>query len=128
MIRVPSALVGIFVTLALDALVFALARITGMPELAPALLPLCASAGGLLAGRWAGSQPVVPGFSVGLFALAVRIGLALGLGYDLLAFVSPPHALLELIAAIVGGMMGALAARRAAQPKLDARPEYTALS
>ncbi len=97
MVRIPSAIVGVFAAVALDALVFAVAL---RPELLTALLPLCALAGGFIAGRWSGDAPIVPGFSVGLITIAARIGLGLGIGLGALAFVWPPLALLELISAI----------------------------
>jgi hypothetical protein len=112
MVRIPSAIVGVFAAVALDALVFAVALAAARPELLTALLPLCALAGGFIAGRWSGDAPIVPGFSVGLITIAARIGLGLGIGLGALAFVWPPLALLELISAIVGGMCGIVAARR----------------
>lgn len=124
MMRIPAALFGLGLALVLGALAWLGGRTLGRPELAPALLPLCAALGGYVAGRWEERTPQVPGFSVGLLAVAVRMGLALGLGLDLLAFVLPTGALLEVIAATTGGMLGALGARRAAQ----LRPEYTPLS
>jgi hypothetical protein len=121
-IRIPVALVGLALALALGALATLAARALARPELGPALLPLCAAFGGYVAGRCSLRLPQVPGFSVGLLAVAVRMGLALGMGLDLLAFVMPIGALLEIIAAITGGMIGALAARRAAQMQPDLTP------
>jgi hypothetical protein len=67
----------------------------------------------LLAARWSNGVPLLPGFAVGLLTIATRIGLALGLGLDLLAFTPPALALLELLAAQVGAMLGTIGARRA---------------
>jgi hypothetical protein len=113
MVRVPSTVVGVFCAVALDLLVFALARLVGRPELLTALLPFCALAGGFVAGRWAGPLALVPGFAVGIITVAVRLGLGLGLGLGILGFVWPPLALLELVGATVGGMTGLTMARRA---------------
>jgi hypothetical protein len=113
MVRVPSSLVGLLLALALNALVFVMARVARQPELLTTLLPLCAFAAGLLAARWGNGTSQLPGFGVGLLTLATRIGLALGLGLDLLAFTPPALALLELLAAQVGAMLGTIGARRA---------------
>lgn len=112
MVRIPSAVVGILAAALLEMLVFGLARVAARPELLTALLPLCALAGGFVAGRWSDAPPVVPGFAVGLITIAARVGLGLGLGMGMLAFTWPPLALLELIGAIVGGMCGLIVARR----------------
>ena len=127
MIRVPAPLVGLALALVLGALTFLLARLAGRADLPTILLPACSAAGGFVAGRWANRPAVVPGFSVGLLAVAVRLGLGLGLGLGMTAFVSPSLALLEIVAAITGGMAGMLAARRA-EPHQRTKPEYTPLS
>jgi len=65
---------------------------------------------------------------VGLLVVATQIGLATGQVYELRAYMEPSLLLLQVIAAITGGMVGALLARRANQLQTRAEPEYTALS
>ena len=91
-----------------------------------ALLPLWAATAGFVAGRWGAWPAQVPGFAVGLLIVATQIGLAAGYLPELREYMDPSLTLLQIIAAITGGLIGTLLARRASQPK--AQPEYTALS
>jgi hypothetical protein len=93
-----------------------------------ALLPLWAAAGGFVAGRWGAWPAPVPGFTVGVLVVATQIGLATWQMYDLRAYIEPSLLLLQVIAAITGGMSGTLQARRASQPETRVEPEYPALS
>jgi hypothetical protein len=127
MIRVPAALVGTVLTLTLGAGVFVAARLLGWSDLPAVLLPVCSLVGGYVAGRWGEQAPLVWAFGVGLFAIAARVGLALGLGLGLTALVPLRVTLLELCVAVIGGVAGALTARRAAQPEPEPQPEYTPL-
>jgi hypothetical protein len=127
MVRIPSAIVGVTLALALGLLVFLAARLLRYTELVTLLLPVCSAAGGFVAARWADGTPLLPGLSVGLIAVAARVGLGLGLGVGMLAFVHPGLALLEVLAAMTGGLLGALVARRAEEPRPKTRPEYTPL-
>jgi uncharacterized membrane protein YfcA len=70
----------------------------------------------------------VPGFAVGLLVVATQIGLSTGHLAELRAYIEPHLLLLQVIAAITGGMIGTLLARRASQPEARAKSEYTALS
>jgi hypothetical protein len=60
--------------------------------------------------------------------VATQIGLATGYRPELRAYIEPTLMLLQIIAAITGGMIGMLQARRASQPEVRVEPEYTALS
>jgi len=126
-IRIPASLVGLALALALAALVYFVARLLGNRGLVALLLPACSAAGGFVAGRWAGAPPVAPGLSVGVICIAARMGLALGMREHLLAFVHPGLALLELLAAMIGGLIGVFVARHNAAPQHKTRPEYTSL-
>ena len=126
MIRVSATLVGILLGLTLAALVFLAGYYTRNAALRTVLLPVCAAVGGYVAGRWSERGGPSSGFAVALFSLATRAGLGLGLGGGLLAFVQPQLALLEIAAALAGGITGALAARRAT-PQSVIRPELTSL-
>ena len=84
--------------------------------------------GGFVAGRWGAWPALVPGFAVGLLVVATQIGLATGYLPELRAYIDPSLMLLQVIAAICGGIIGTLQARRASQPEAHVEPEYTALS
>jgi len=127
-VRIPATLVGLALALALNAGTFMLARMPAFANMPIALLPLWAAAGGLVAGRWGARPAPVPGFAVGLLVVATQIGLAAGYAPELAAYIEPSLTLLQVIAAITGGMIGTLLARRASQPEAQAEPEYTALS
>jgi hypothetical protein len=127
-VRIPATLVALALTLTLNAGTFFLARMPALAYLPIALLPLWAVAGGFVASRWALRPPPVPGFAVGLLAVATQIGIAAGYAPELRAYLEPSLTLLQVIAAITGGLIGTLLARRANQPQARAKPEYTALS
>jgi len=93
-----------------------------------ALLPLWAAAGGFVAGRWGAWPAPVPGFMVGLLVVATQIGLATGQLPELRGYIEPSLLLLQVIAAITGGMIGTLLARRVGQTEPRVEPEYTASS
>lgn len=115
MIRVPAVLVGAVCAGVLTILAFLVATWLGNRQILVVALPMIASAGGFIAGRWAAKPAPVPGLAVAIIMLAVRLGLGLGLYDALFGLVDPGVALLELIAAITGGLMGTMIVRRLAQ-------------
>jgi len=127
-VRIPATLVGLALALALNAGTFILTRILSPTHLSIALLPLWAACGGFVAGRWNTRPAPVPGFAVGLLVVAVQIGLAAGYAPELAGYIEPALTLLQVIAAITGGMIGTLLARRAGEPETRAEPKYPALS
>ena len=127
-VRIPATLVALALALALDAGTFTLAHMLIFARVPIALLPLWAVAGGFVAGRWGAWPAPVPGFAVGLLIVATQIGLATGYLPDLRTYIEPSLILLQLIAAITGGMIGTLQARRASQIGARVEPEYTAFS
>src|SRR4051794_2192268 len=127
-VRIPATLVALALALVLNAGTFMLAGAQVFADVPIALLPLWAGAAGFVAGRWGAWPAPVPGFAVGLLIVATQIGLALGQLPELRAYIDPSLTLLQVIAAITGGMIGALQARRASQPQARVEPEYPALS
>jgi hypothetical protein len=127
MVRIPATLVALVLALSLSVGTFALAQVAMLAELPIALLPLWASLGGLIAGRWGKRTPPVPGFAVGLLLVACQIGAARGAYPPIQAFVKPALLLIQIIAAISGGMTGTLLARRFRQAEAP-EPEYTSLA
>ena len=127
-VRIPATLVALALALALNMGTFLMAHTLAFTNISIALLPLWAAAGGFVAGRWGAWPAPVPGFAVGLLIVATQIGLAAGYLPELRGYIEPGLTLLQIIAAITGGMIGTLLARRAAQPEAQAEPEYTALS
>ena len=125
-VRIPATLVALALALALNAGTFMLANSPAFVVISIALLPLWAAAAGFVAGRWGAWPAQVPGFAVGLLIVATQIGLAAGYLPELREYIDPSLTLLQIIAAITGGLIGTLLARRANQPK--AQPKYTALS
>lgn len=109
-VRIPATPVALVLTIALGAGAHWLARWASLPRLPIALLPVCTAIGGFVATRWALRPPQVPGFAIGVLGVAVQLGLGLGAGRGLLAFVEPSLAVLEVVAAICGGLIGALLA------------------
>jgi hypothetical protein len=126
-VRIPAILVALALALALDAGTFALASAPVFSAAPIALLPLWAMAGGFMAGRWGLRPAPVPGFAVGLLLTATQIGLASGYVPELRAYIEPGLTLLQIIAAITGGLIGTLLARRAGRPAAQAEPEFTPL-
>jgi hypothetical protein len=126
MVRIPAILVGLAFALGLGCATFMLSWRFAIPQLPTALLPVWTALGGMVAGRWAQRPPPVPGFAIGLLVVAVEIGVGLGLAGNLLLFVDPRLALLQVIAAISGGMLGTLLARRLEQEP-QPQPEYRPL-
>jgi len=127
-VRIPATLVALALALALDAGTFMLTGRLVFEQVPVALLPLWAVASGFVAGRWGAWPAPVPGFTVGLLIVAIQIGLAGGKLPELRAYIEPNLMLLQVIAAITGGMIGTLLARRASQLATRAEAEYTALS
>jgi hypothetical protein len=127
MVRIPATLVALVAALGLDAGAFVLARIPLLDQLPIALLPLWATAAGLVAGRWSARTPPVPGFAVGMLLVATQIGCASGAYPELRAFMLPQLLMLQVVGAIGGGMTGTLLARRAHQAQ-QPEPEYTSLT
>lgn len=127
-VRIPATLVALALALVLNAGTFMLAGTLVFSRMPIALLPLWAAAAGFVAGRWGAWPAPVPGFAVGLLIVATQIGLAIGQLPELRAYIDPSLMLLQVIAAITGGLIGTLQARRATQPEARAEPEYPALS
>jgi hypothetical protein len=121
-------MVALALALALDAGTFTLTGTLVFARVPLGLLPLWAAAGGFVAGRWGAWPAPVPGFTVGLLVVATQIGLATGRLPDLRLYIEPGMMLLQIIAAITGGMLGTLLARRASQMEVGVEPEYTAFS
>lgn len=114
MVRIPTVVVALAVALACAAVSFWVALWASETRVLVALLPVVSGLSGFIAARGADRPAPVPGVAVGLLALAVRAGLGLGLFGNLFVLVAPQVALLELIAAITGGLLGTLLARRSA--------------
>ena len=127
-VRIPATLVALALALALDAGTFMLAGRLVFTNVPIVLLPLWAAAGGFVAGRWGAWPAPVPGFAIELLIVATQIGLVIGYLPDLRAFIELSVILLQVIAAITGGLIGTLLARRASQIAARVEPEYTALS
>ena len=127
-VRIPATLVALVLALALDAGTFMLAGMFMFADVPTVLLPLWAAAGGFVAGRWGAWPSPVPGFAIGLLIVATQIGLVIGYQPNLRGHIEPSMILLQVIAAITGGMIGTLLARRAGQIAARVEPEYTALS
>ena len=127
-VRIPATMVALALVLALDAGSWMLTGTFALARSPLALLPLWAAVGGFVAGRWGAWPAPVPGFTVGLLVVATQIGLAIGYLPGLRSLIEPSLLLLQVIAAITGGMIGTLQSRRAAQPKVRVEPEYTAFS
>ena len=116
-VRIPATLVALALALALNAGTYILTGTFVFARVPLGLLPLWAAAGGFVAGRWGAWPALVPGFAVGLLLVATQIGLATGYLPALRAYIDPSLMLLQVIAAICGGMIGTLQARRASQPE-----------
>ena len=125
MVRIPALLVALAVGLALNAGTFALAQAAALSQAPIALLPLSAALGGFVAARWAQRTAPVPGFAVGLLLVACQIGAALGPYPALQPFLDPRLLLLQIIAAISGGLTGTVLVRRIGQvaPAISLRSE-----
>lgn len=115
MIRVPAVLVGLMCAYGLSAVAFMLAMIVGDGRALIVLLPVIASIGGFIDGRWSVQPSPVPGLAIGILILAARLGLGLGMHDNLLQYIDPIVAMLELIAAVTGGLMGTVVTRRLTQ-------------
>ena len=127
-VRIPATLMALTLALALDAGTWMFTGTLVFARMPIGLLPLWAAAGGFVAGRWGAWPALVPGFAVGLLVVATQIGLATGYLPELRAYIDPSLMLLQVIAAITGGMIGTLQARRANPSEARVEPEYTALS
>ena len=127
-VRIPATLVALALALALNAGTFMLTGTLFFASVLIALLPLWAAVGGFVAGRWGAWPAPVPGFAVGLLIVATQIGLAIGHLLELRAYIEPSLMLLQVIAAITGGMIGTLLARRASQQETRVEAEFTPLS
>ncbi len=126
-IRIPATLVALALALALDAGTFALARFEPLALAPIVLLPLWAGAGGFVSARWRDTNAPAPGLAVGLLLVASQFGAALGPYPELLALLDPRLLLLQLIAAMSGGLSGAILARRSSQAS-QPNPELTPLA
>src|SRR5881227_1242925 len=115
-VRIPATLVALALALALDAGTWMFTGTLVFARVPLGLLPLWAAVGGFVAGRWGAWPALVPGFAVGLLVIATQIGLATGYLPELRAYIDPSLMLLQVIAAITGGIIGTLQARRASQP------------
>lgn len=125
-IRVPATLVALTLALPLNIATFALANLEPFALWPFALLPIWAGVGGFVATRWGLRTPPAPGFAIGLLLVACQVGATFGPYPELLPFLDPRLLLLQIIAAMSGGLIGAVLVRRsgqAAQPK----PGYTPL-
>jgi hypothetical protein len=125
-VRIPMALLALGLALALDAGTFALAHSVLSDQAPIALLPLWALVAGWLAARWEPRPVPVPGLAVGLLLGAVQIGLAFGAMPQLRAYADAGLIMIQVAAAMSGGLIGAIAARRASRPRPGL--EYTPLS
>lgn len=115
MIQVSAGMMGVLLALALAVLCFLLLGGVAGGYLLVALLPFCAGLGGYVSGRWSGLPQRVPGLEIGLLLFAAELGLGWGYYHDLFALVHPGLALLQGIAAVTGGLMGMVYARRSTQ-------------
>jgi hypothetical protein len=98
------------------------------PWLLIVLLPINAAVGGVIGGRWAMRPAPAPGFAIGLLSVAVQMGLGMRAGGSILTFITIDEALLQIIAAITGGLIGTVLARRAGQAIINHKTERPALS
>ena len=126
MIRVPAVLVGLICAYGLAIVAVIAARLLSDDRLLIAALPIIAGFGGFIDGRWSGRPAPVPGLAVGILILAARMGLGLGMHDDLAFYIDPIVAMLELIAAVTGGLMGTIIVRRQTQ-QYAPKPEYRAM-
>ena len=126
MVRVPAVLIGLIVAYGLGAVSFVIAGMLQDSRVLVVALPLIAWAGGFVAGRFAQRPAPVPGMAIGLMVLALRAGIGLGGFNDILLLINPAVALLELIAAITGGLMGTMLMRRTNRVPVH-EPEYRAM-
>lgn len=114
MVQVSPGMMGVLLALALAALcLMVLGGVAG--GLLVALLPLCAALGGYVSGRWTGEPQRAPGLEIGLLLFAAELGLGWGFYHDLFALTSPGLALIQGVAAVTGGLMGMVHARRSTQ-------------
>ena len=126
-VRIPAVVVALALALALDAGTFALAVGLNAAAVAIVLLPLCASAGGFVAARWASRAAPAPGLAVGVLLVACQLGAAFGPYPAIQPLLDPRLLLLQLIAALGGGLVGMVLVRRAAGSAQPA-PTLTPLS
>lgn len=126
MIRVPSTLVGLVTAYTLAVLAFLAANTFGNEQVLVACLPLIAGVGGFISARWADKPAPIPGLAIGVLILAARIGISLGLHDTMFDYLNPIVALLELIAAVTGGLMGTVVMRRLVQQPLP-KPDFGTL-
>lgn len=126
-VRIPAVVVALALGLALDAGTFALAVTLNTAAVAIVLLPLWAALGGTVAARWAGRTAPAPGLAVGVMLVACQLGAAFGPYPAIQPLIDPRLLLLQLIAALGGGMIGMVLVRRAAGSAQPA-PTLTPLS
>lgn len=127
MIRVPAVLVGLVCACVLAICAFWAAQVQHDGRMLAASLPLITWLAGFIGSRWSLRPAPIPGLAIGVLALAIRAGLGIGVHDDMLFYIEPTVALLELIAAISGGVVGTLLARRAS-PKLAPKADWGTFS
>jgi hypothetical protein len=124
-VRIPATLVAIGYGLALDAATLLTAQRLGLDLVPIALLPFWALLAGMIAGRWSLPPAPLPGLAVGLHLGAVQIGLAFGVAPSLRPLADVSLVMLQVMAAMSGGLIGTILARHASQqPGI----EYTTIS
>jgi hypothetical protein len=126
-VRIPATLVALALGLALDAGTIALSERFASDWTPIVLLPLWAAVAGVVVGRWSLRAAPMPGLDVGLLIVAVQIGLAFGAAPGLRAIAEPAMVMAQITAALSGGLIGAILARRASRPA-QSQPTFTPLS
>lgn len=127
MVRIPAVLVAVVGGLVLDVATFGLALYTNFAAVPIVLLPLWAACAGFVAARWAGRTPPAPGLSAGVLLVACQVGAALGPYPVIQPYLDLRVLLLQLIAALSGGLIGMVLVRRSAGVARPA-PTFTPLS
>lgn len=129
MIRIPATLVGLGLTIMLGVVSFIAASILTYYWLLFILWPLCTTIGGFVSGRLALRVPPVPGFAVGILSVAFQIGISTAFVYDntFQIVFTPWLPILEIITAIIGGLVGTLIAHQANRAKTQSEQQRTPL-
>ncbi|HNP85469.1 MAG TPA: hypothetical protein PKK78_04975 [Kouleothrix sp.] len=127
MVRIPAVLVAVVGGLVLDVATFGLALYTNLVAVPIVLLPLWAACAGCVATRWAVRTPPAPGLAAGVLLVACQVGAALGPYQVIQPYLDLRVLLLQLIAALSGGLIGMVLVRRSAGVARPA-PTFTPLS
>src|SRR5512145_1844311 len=122
-VHIPAILIALLLVLGLGSATVMFTNWADMWLLPFLLLPLWTAIGGFVATRWALHPPQVPGLTVGLISIAVQIGLGLGIGNIILRIVEPRLIMLELLAALSGGLVGSLLSSQGEQIVTQPEPE-----